>query len=89
MTINMRIWSQKHQLQTIKTKKVSLRSFDDKRFVLDGISTLFHGNDMIRDVHVTEGIIDEPDWRSEEDEEMPTSPTWNELIGNDLVNTVT
>ena len=45
---------------------------------------------MIRDVHVTQDIIDEPDWGNEEDEEeMPTSPTWDELIGNDPVNTVT
>ena len=45
---------------------------------------------MIRDVHVTLDIIDEPDWGNEEDEEeMPTSPTWDELIGNDPVNAVT
>ena len=37
-TINMRIRSEKHQLQTIKTNKLSLTSFDDKRFILeDGI----------------------------------------------------
>ena len=87
----MRIGTEKHQLQTIKTNKVSLSSFDDKRFILeDGISTLPHGHYMIRDVHVTQDIIDEPDWGNEEDEEeMPTSPTWDELIGNDPVNTVT
>ena len=70
---------------------MSLSSFDDKRFILeDGISTLPHGHYMIRDVHVTQDIIDEPDWGNEEDEEeMPTSPTWDELIGNDPVNTVT
>ena len=40
-TINMRIGSEKHQLQTIKTNKVSLSSFDDNRFILeDDISTL-------------------------------------------------
>ena len=61
-TINMRIRSEKHQLQTIKTNKVSLSSFDDKRFILkDGISTFPHGHYMIRDVHVTQDIIDEPD----------------------------
>ena len=43
---------------------------------------------MIRDVHVTQDIIDEPDWGNEEDEKMPTSPTWDELNGNDPVNTV-
>ena len=87
----MRIGSEKHQLQTIKTNKVSLSSFDDKRFILeDGISTLPHGHYMIRDVHVTQDIIDEPDWGNEgNEEEMPTSPTWDELIGNDPVNTVT
>ena len=90
-TINKRIGSEKHQLQTIKTNKVSLSSFDDKRFILeDGISILPHGHYMIRDVHVTQDIIDEPDWGNEEDEEeMPTSPKWDELIGNDPVNTVT
>ena len=89
-TINMRIGSEKHQLQTIETNKVSLSSFDDKRFILeDGISTLPHGHYMIRDVHVTQDIIDEPDWGNEVDEEeMPTSPTWDELIGNDPVNTM-
>ena len=51
--INTRIGSEKHQLQTIKTNKVSLSSFDDKRFILeDGISTLPHGHYKIRDVHV-------------------------------------
>ena len=69
-TINMRIGSEKHQLQTTKTNKVSLSSFDDKRFILeDGISTLPHGHYMIRDVNVTQDIIDEPDWGNEEDEE--------------------
>ena len=88
-TINLRIRWEKHQLQTIKTNKVSLRSFDDKRFILeDGISTLPHGHYMIRDVHVTQDIIDEPDWGNEEDKkEMPKSPTWDELIGNDPVDT--
>ena len=52
------------------------------------VSTLPHGHYLIRDVHVTQDIIDEPDWGNEEDEEMPTSPTWDELIGNDPVNTV-
>ena len=72
-TINMRIGSRMHQLQTIKRNKVSLSSFEDKRFVLeDGISTLPHGQYMIRDAKVTQNIIDEPDWGNEEDEEMPT-----------------
>ena len=82
-TVNMRIGSQKHQLQTIKTNKVSLSSFDDKRYVLeDGISTLPHGHYMIRDVHVEQDIVDEPEWGYEE-EEIPSSPTWDELNGND------
>ena len=86
----MRIGSEKHQLQTIRTNKVSLSSFDDKQFILeDGISTLTHGHYKIRVVHVTQVIIDEPDWGNQEDEEKPTSPTWDELIGNDPVNTVT
>ena len=69
--------------------KLSLSSFDDKRFILeDGISTLPHGHYLIRDVHATQDIIDERDWGNEEDEEMPTSPTWDELIGNDTVNTL-
>ena len=82
-TVNMRIGSQKHQLQTIKTNKVSLSSFDDKRYVLeDGISTLPLGHYMIRDVHVEQDIVDEPEWGYEE-EEIPSSPTWDELNGND------
>ena len=89
-TINMRIGSETRQLQTIKTNKKSLSSFDDKRFILEvGISTLPHGHYKIRDVHVTQDIIDEPDWGEEENEEMPASATWDELIGNNPVNTVT
>ena len=77
-TMNMRIGSSKHQLQTVK---VSLSS--GKRFILeDCISTLPFGHYMIRDVHnVTQDIFDEPHWGYEE--ETPTSPTWDELNGND------
>ena len=87
-TLNTRIGSTRHQLQTIKTNKLSLSSFDDKRYVLeDGISTLPHGHYMIRDVHVEQDILDEPEW-GYEDEEMPTSPTWDELNGIDPQNTI-
>ena len=41
---------------------------------------------MIRDVHVEQDNLDEPEWRYE-DEEMPTSPTWVELNGIDPQNT--
>ena len=86
-TINMSISSHMHQLQTIKTNKVSLSSFDDKRFILDDdISTLPHGYYMTIDVELTQDIIDEPDWGNEEDEEMPKSPTWDELIGKDPIS---
>ena len=62
---------------------MSLSSSDDKRYVLeDGISTLPHGHYMIRDVHVEQDIVDEPEWGYEE-EEIPSSPTWDELNGND------
>ena len=85
----MRIGSSKHQLQIIKVNKVSLSSFDDKRLILeDGISTLPFGHSMIRDVHVTQDIFDEPDWRYEEDE-TTTSPTWDELNSNDPRSTIT
>ena len=70
----MRIGSQKHQLQTIKTNKVSLSSFD-KRYVLkDDISTLPLGQYMIREVHVEQDIVDEPEWNNER-EELPPSQT--------------
>ena len=66
--------------------KVSLSCFDDKRFILeDGISTLPHGHYLIRDVGVTHDIMDDPEWGNEE---MPGSPTWDELAGNDPLNTV-
>ena len=85
----MRIGSQKHQLQTIKTNKVSLSSFDDKRYVLeDGISTLQLGHYMIRDVHVEQDIMNEPEWGYEH-EKLPSSPTWDELNGNDPQVTIT
>ena len=39
-----------------------LSSYDDNRYVLeDGISTLSHGHYMIRDVHVEQDILDEPE----------------------------
>ena len=41
---------------------------------------------MIRDVHVTQDIFDEPDWGYEK--ETP-SPTWDELNGNDPQRTIT
>ena len=47
-----------------------------------------HEHYMIRDVHFTQDIIDEPDCGTKLDEEMPTSPKWYELNGNDPVNTV-
>ena len=54
-----------HQLQTRRTR--CLNYFDDKRYVLeDGISTLPLGHYMIRDVHVEQDIVDEPEWRYEE-----------------------
>ena len=88
-TNNLRIGSHMHHTQTIKTNKVSLISFDDKRFILeDGMSTLPDGHYLIRDVLVTQNNIDEPDWGNEEDKDMPTSPIWDELIANDPVNTV-
>ena len=80
-TLNTRIGSTRHQLKTIKTNKMSLSSLDDKRYVLeDGISTLPH--DHCRDVRVEQDILDEPEWGFE-NEEMPTSPTWDELNGID------
>ena len=78
-----------HQLQTIKSNKMSLSSFVDKRYVLeDGISTLPLGHYMIRDVHVEQDIVDEPESRYEE-EEIPSSSTCDELNGNDSQVTIT
>ena len=37
---------------------------------------------MIRDVPVEQHIVDEPEWGYEE-EEISSSPTWDELNGND------
>ena len=53
----------------------------------DGISTLPHGHYMIRDVHVEQEIVDEPEW-GYEDEEMLTSPTWDEPNGIDPQNII-
>ena len=67
--LNTRTGSFRHQLQTIKTNKLSLSSFDDKRYVLeDGISPLPHGRYKIRDVHVGQIILVEPEWGYEDDE---------------------
>ena len=77
-TLNTRIGSTRHQLQTIKTSKLSLSSFGDKRSVLeDGMSSLPHGHYMISDVHVEQDIL--MNQNGYENEKMPTSPTWDEL----------
>ena len=84
--INTRIGSKKHQLHTIQTKKLSLSCFDDKRFILDdGIQTLPHGHYLNRDVQVMNDINDDPDWGNEE---MPVSPTWDQMIGNQTSQSV-
>ena len=63
-----------------KQKSFSLSCFDDKRFILDdGIQTSPHGHYLNKDVEVMNDINDDPDWRNEE---MPVSPTWDEMIGN-------
>ena len=85
-TYNTRIGSKKHQLQTIRTNKVSLSGFDDKRFVLEnGVDTLPHGHYLNRDIEVMNDIIDDPEWGSDE---MPASPTWDEMTGNDPIQSV-
>ena len=86
--LKTRIGSTRHKLQTIKTNRLSLSSFDDERYELkDGIWTLPHGHYMIRGVHVEQDILDEPEW-GYEDKEMPTSPTWDELNGIYSQNTI-
>ena len=46
------IRSRNHQLETIKTTKVCLSSFDDKRYILpDSFQTLAHGHYRIKSIH--------------------------------------
>ncbi|XP_015374992.1 PREDICTED: uncharacterized protein LOC107169684 [Diuraphis noxia] len=58
---NVSIRSFKHQIMTIKTRKLTYNSYDDKRIVLeDKISTLAHGHYSIEE--------DELDWPELDDE---------------------
>ena len=76
-TLNTRIGSVNHQLQTIRTNKVSLSCFDDKRYVKeDGITCLPLGHYAIRDKAILQDILDDDDWG---EDSTPPSPTWSEF----------
>ncbi|MEO1764424.1 MAG: hypothetical protein AAFR83_21250 [Cyanobacteria bacterium J06629_18] len=81
-TLNYTINSEKHKLFTLKTTKISLSCFDDKRFIqFDGINTLPYGHYAIREDAVTREVLEDSDWgfesnahEEEEPEDLPRSP---------------
>ena len=76
-TINTRIGSKNHQLQTIRTQKKSLSCFDDKRYIMDdGITCLPLGHYSIRDIGVFREILEDDAWG---EELTQPSPTWSEF----------
>ena len=76
-TLNTRIGSKHHQLQTIRTEKVSLSCFDDKRYIMDdGITTLPLCHYSIRDLAVFREILEDDSWGEEVSQ---PSPTWSEF----------
>ena len=75
--INTRIGSVDHQLQTIRTNKLSLSCFDDKRYIKeDGVTCLPLGHYAIRDKALLQDILDDDDWG---EDSTPPSPTWSEF----------
>ena len=87
-SINIRIGSMNHALQTVQNNKVSLSAFDDKRFILnDGINCLPFGHIDIRDYHIYRAIADDDDWGSFNEGEdtltqrsMMSTPNWSRII---------
>ena len=76
-TLNTRIGSVNHQLQTIRTNKISLSCFDDKRYIKeDGISCLPLGHYEIRDKAFLQDILNDDDWG---EDSTPPSPMWSEF----------
>ena len=76
-TLPTRIGSVNRQLQTIRTNKVSLSCFEDKRYIKeDGITCLPLGHYAIRDKAILQDILDDDDWG---EDSTPPSPTWSEF----------
>lgn len=44
-----RFQSEAHQVHTVKMNKVSLCAYDDKRYIVDGVSSLAHGHQGVED----------------------------------------
>ena len=76
-TNNIRIGSTLLQLETISSSKISLSTFDDKRYILEnGIKTLPFGHYLVRDIVAFREILADPDWS----EEIVASPDWETLV---------
>ena len=71
--ISTRMGSVDTQLQTIRTNKLSLSRFDDKRYIQeDGVTCLPLGNYAIRYKALLQDILDDDDWG---EDSTPPSPT--------------
>ena len=76
-TLNTRIGSMNHQLQAIRTHKISLSCFDDKRYIKeDGITCSPLGRYEIRDKAISQDILNDDGWG---DASTPPSLTWSEF----------
>lgn len=74
-TENSRITSHNHELQTVRTNKIALSAYDDKRYIEpNGIDTLPFGYETIRDQATVRTLLDSPTV-----EEMLMSPDWNDV----------
>ena len=74
-TPNVRIASTSHTIQTVVSNKVSLRAYDDKRFILpDGIHTLPFGHYSLEEETAVNQILDSPEWGDEHMDVPPKSP---------------
>ena len=69
-TLNYTINSDKHNLFTLQTTKISLSCFDDKRYIMpNGVDTLPFGHYSLRDDVVLREISADDHWGEEEQEE--------------------
>ena len=88
--LSIRIGARKHVLETIQNQKVSLSTFDDKRFILeDGITCLPFVYSAIRDIAVCREIAVDDDWGYDDQDHLVrdspiiesfSSSNWSQLV---------
>ena len=74
-TINYTINSERHNLFTLQTTKISLSCFDDKRYIMPyGVDTLPFGHYSLRDDVIFREYGADCDWKNEEEDDFIQSP---------------